>query len=421
MLDKMFGASSKHGVLGSRPKRSYDYVLKKCMEELGELSVEVQIEQGMSYKDAGIDGIRGEAVDLAIAAMDMFALTCGNMSKNEMKELFSEIISSKIDKWHKKSGVASDRYTEVLSSGVRHSFDAVDKSYSDRCAIWFRAENAYCKEYENSAIYEVESYTLEDYMSGKRDTFIHVADYDDAVETFNTWQTAFNDNINLSQFTHLDETFYLILRREGNKGVILSQLDPIKLLGSKRVFKFSRGVGLRTLLPAYAARDQKLRGVKQWDDYQSDFYYEMEQHLNGWRNDAEVLKLTPDFKPNTEELYTICVAITGLPHYESFEEGEMFIEMVDRYDYCNQTKNNVRGYYYEIKMEFEVGNSYKQYNLEIYNGKFVLTTYGKIDTEVLTSQKRSFGTDLEALKYINSKTAEKLREGYTIVGSRAVK
>lgn len=102
-LSTIFTTSVELGRVDTSKKRSYDYVLSKCMEELGELSLEVQIENGLSYKEPGEDGIRGEAVDLAIAAMDMFALACGDMNKQAIENLFLSTMEKKIVKWKEKA------------------------------------------------------------------------------------------------------------------------------------------------------------------------------------------------------------------------------------------------------------------------------------------------------------------------------
>ena len=102
-LSTIFRTSLDLGLLYSNPKREYDYVMSKCMEELGELSVEVQIENGLSYKDPGKDGIAGESVDLAITAMDMFALSCGDMEPEEIEKRFLAVMEKKIKKWKEKA------------------------------------------------------------------------------------------------------------------------------------------------------------------------------------------------------------------------------------------------------------------------------------------------------------------------------
>ncbi|QQG33791.1 hypothetical protein ZPAH1_orf00029 [Aeromonas phage ZPAH1] len=102
-LSSIFETSVSLGLPFDSPKRTYDYVMSKCVEELGELSVEVQIENGLSYKERGKDGIAGEAVDLAIAAMDMFALSCGDMEPKEIEKLFLSTMEKKIAKWKEKA------------------------------------------------------------------------------------------------------------------------------------------------------------------------------------------------------------------------------------------------------------------------------------------------------------------------------
>ncbi len=98
-LSSMFELSVELGVNGDDHTRTNDYVLKKCMEELGELSLEVQIEQGLSYKEQGADGVAGEAVDLAICAMDMFALQYPGMSAREIEQEFIGYMNKKLQKW----------------------------------------------------------------------------------------------------------------------------------------------------------------------------------------------------------------------------------------------------------------------------------------------------------------------------------
>lgn len=98
-LSYMFNTSVLLGQKDSDEIRTNNYVFKKCMEELGEMALEDQIENGLSYKDAGTDGVKGEAVDLAICAMDMFALQCSNMSAEEIEMEFLKYMEIKINKW----------------------------------------------------------------------------------------------------------------------------------------------------------------------------------------------------------------------------------------------------------------------------------------------------------------------------------
>ncbi|SOK58392.1 hypothetical protein [Yersinia phage fHe-Yen9-04] len=103
-LLSMFEMSVLLGARGTDPTRTNNYVFKKCMEELGEMAVEDQIENGLSYKDAGSDGVAGEAVDLAICAMDMFALQYGHLNPEEIQEKFIIYMNKKLNKWKNTLG-----------------------------------------------------------------------------------------------------------------------------------------------------------------------------------------------------------------------------------------------------------------------------------------------------------------------------
>lgn len=98
-LVSMFNMSVGLGQKGKDASRHEDYVMKKCAEELGELSLEINISQGLSYKEPGKDGIKGEAVDLAICALDMFALQCHNMTPEEIEREFLTYMLTKLNKW----------------------------------------------------------------------------------------------------------------------------------------------------------------------------------------------------------------------------------------------------------------------------------------------------------------------------------
>lgn len=98
-LKDLFVLSKQLGNKQSTGTRSDDYVYKKAGEELGELSVEIQVEQGVTYKSAGKDGIAGEAVDLAICAMDIFALQYPDLNAEQIEEEFLQYMKKKLDKW----------------------------------------------------------------------------------------------------------------------------------------------------------------------------------------------------------------------------------------------------------------------------------------------------------------------------------
>jgi hypothetical protein len=98
-LITMFNLSVELGTKGSDETRTNNYVFKKCMEELGEMALEDNIALGLSYKNAGSDGVAGEAVDLAICAMDMFALQYPNTTAEEIQNLFILYMNKKLNKW----------------------------------------------------------------------------------------------------------------------------------------------------------------------------------------------------------------------------------------------------------------------------------------------------------------------------------
>lgn len=110
-VKQCFENSENQGKLFSNGKRSYSYVLHKAVEEMGELSEEILIEQGHSYKNKGVDGIGGESVDLAIVAMDMFYLHHSHLTASEVSELFMKTVEKKRKKWN---DVVSGLYNKPL-------------------------------------------------------------------------------------------------------------------------------------------------------------------------------------------------------------------------------------------------------------------------------------------------------------------
>lgn len=77
-------------------KRSLDSVMDKVVEEVGELATEISIVQGRSYKEPGSDGVKGEAVDLVIASLDL--LHKAGCDEHE----FLELLRTKTGKWMNK-------------------------------------------------------------------------------------------------------------------------------------------------------------------------------------------------------------------------------------------------------------------------------------------------------------------------------
>jgi len=81
------------------PRRSYDTILKSLMEEMGELSTEIAIAQGTKKRAASVDGVKGEAVDVFVVAVDMLRQAWGD--KLHTTE-FTDAVAAKLAKWEGK-------------------------------------------------------------------------------------------------------------------------------------------------------------------------------------------------------------------------------------------------------------------------------------------------------------------------------
>jgi len=81
------------------PRRSYDTILKSLMEEMGELSTEIAIAQGTKKRQASVDGVKGEAVDVFVVAVDMLRAAWGD--KLHTRE-FTDAVAAKLAKWEGK-------------------------------------------------------------------------------------------------------------------------------------------------------------------------------------------------------------------------------------------------------------------------------------------------------------------------------
>ena len=78
-----------------RNERDQMYVLSKCIEELGELSTEIQIHLGYSYKKPGPDGVIGEEIDLLTCVVDIIRRTSPELTEEDLICLSIP----KIEKW----------------------------------------------------------------------------------------------------------------------------------------------------------------------------------------------------------------------------------------------------------------------------------------------------------------------------------
>lgn len=79
--------------------RSYNDILNHMIQETGELATEIAIINGKSYKEAGSDGIVGEAVDIIACALDIILKTDPGISETELLS----ILHNKCNKWVLKS------------------------------------------------------------------------------------------------------------------------------------------------------------------------------------------------------------------------------------------------------------------------------------------------------------------------------
>lgn len=87
--------------------RTLDFIVMKLTEEIGELSAEIIIRDYDTYKDAGKDGVLGEAIDVFIALSDLAYIYGIN------KEVFDDLF----DKYeaHEKVG-QKDTFYRLISA-----------------------------------------------------------------------------------------------------------------------------------------------------------------------------------------------------------------------------------------------------------------------------------------------------------------
>ena len=87
--------------------RDIDKILMHAMTEMGELTEEVLIAKGLSYKDPGKDGVVGEAVDLLICVVDLLHLSLKQLGVNLDVDAFDDfinaVVKNKLNKWEEKS------------------------------------------------------------------------------------------------------------------------------------------------------------------------------------------------------------------------------------------------------------------------------------------------------------------------------
>jgi len=64
--------------------RTRSNILHSIMSEVGELTDEVEIIEGVSYKMAGVDGVVGESIDIIISAVDMIYCDYPSISEEQL-------------------------------------------------------------------------------------------------------------------------------------------------------------------------------------------------------------------------------------------------------------------------------------------------------------------------------------------------
>lgn len=86
--------------------RTFDFNFFKLTEEVGELAVEIQVAQGkLPSEKGGKDGVVGEAIDVALCALDIAFLQLskqGIRNIEEMEQVLNQVASTKLARWEKK-------------------------------------------------------------------------------------------------------------------------------------------------------------------------------------------------------------------------------------------------------------------------------------------------------------------------------
>jgi hypothetical protein len=104
--------------------RSIENVLTHMMTEVGELALEISIDQGRSYKDASEDGVVGEAVDVILCALDVIRLYDPSITAEDILA----IAHRKLAKWVEKEEEICKRpyWIDLPSSDPKSPVDYLD-------------------------------------------------------------------------------------------------------------------------------------------------------------------------------------------------------------------------------------------------------------------------------------------------------
>ena len=96
LVDVVLDASKQGDIYD--PDRTVSSIMFQVMEEVGELSTEISIVNGTSYKKPSADGVVGEAIDAIVALLDLIYRFDPLITEEEI----SLIAKMKCDKWISK-------------------------------------------------------------------------------------------------------------------------------------------------------------------------------------------------------------------------------------------------------------------------------------------------------------------------------
>ncbi|MGF1720703.1 hypothetical protein L4D20_11760 [Vibrio kyushuensis] len=107
MLEMKLEQAKRFGTQGLT--RTLDFDLAKLVEEVGELAVEIQINQGrLPESKGGDDGVLGEAVDVVNVALDIAFIAMaqtGDHSVDLMAQTLRDISEKKLARWADKVAI----------------------------------------------------------------------------------------------------------------------------------------------------------------------------------------------------------------------------------------------------------------------------------------------------------------------------
>ncbi len=92
IYDEIVAASTEFG------SRNSDAIFRAIVEEVGELSTELNIRSGFKQREHGPDGVIGEAIDILLCTLDFL-----NTEADVHSEEFTQRVQEKINKWQSKA------------------------------------------------------------------------------------------------------------------------------------------------------------------------------------------------------------------------------------------------------------------------------------------------------------------------------